>query len=1423
MAYDPLSTRRLDSAILQTKGDLIIGTGATPTYSKLPVGSTGQILVSDPTQTLGVKWGTSAVGATIARTAIAVVGFTTDVDFKVSDYASADLAVQAAVNSLVTTGGTVILREGVFNFNNQVTVGKSISIVGSSLSDNFTNGATPSYNTLGKGTIIRWADSRGTAIVNKALLSFLGWNQFSNFSIDGNTTHNSFNGSGIAVVGNRVWGHDVYIASCGQNGLDEGAIAPDITISNNFDTIMIRNCFGYGYVGHGNANSDTQLININIGLCGRVGVPSMFLGGGPKHLTNCHIWGGADAGIDMNPNGGFHIFENCDIETNVKEGLLVKAPGVTLIGTRIWKNGYNPSTLLPASAVPGVRVTDTTKFKAIGCTILDNNGAGFTFDGNSTDWMVDTCDFYDEYPGVVAYSGQSAKTQTYAITTAGTAGGGIIGVGVRARASDHLTGDYNFAGSGSTTVFAESKLTPISKSANYTAAPNDLVIANISGGSFTITLPTTPADRTRIGIQTVASSTGNFLTINTGGSDVFNKAGGGTSLKIISPSQRITVQYSAAVALWYTTGPDSNSDSSIFNSIPVDGVTDASATLTTLDGIPNDVSTLAIRNGESLYINSDLTLNNIELNVKNGGLIKVAPGHTLKASITNPGLRTILDTTIQNIVITATGGAFTLHGGSSATSSGTSATVNVSGLTVTILQTAIRNITGFNGSPAASVASLGGGVYQVTFGSNLLTNLTVIPDATALTTGNVTIQRGVFCPINQPVWDVQWWGQVNTFDDSATHQNCSAAAAASCYVDQLGSITSGRRIRLPYGKNQFFGVTYAGCHLEADIAQSVFFPPNWNPASGTMLTIGDFCTLTGGTWRTAASGQAVTLILESGYRAAVEDIYLAHQAYGSIGVSAGVLGMSGSSSPTVRRIRGGGNSTQRLLTISGGASGTFKFRGGPLGTTPVASADITLPATFSTLTTGLQSIPGYSAKTVTGTGPFTVNITGLGFLDIDTSGVTSGTLTLESFGTGIQVNSPDFKGEDIVLGSFKYGIQSTNGAGRLHKFHPFSCDYGLAGTLSFWTVLEPYWDTNNIWGMDGTNANGLNVMSIQSETNGYALGGGCMRIQRIGAVACSDVVIKGGVLDDDYNTMILIDGCDGADIDITMRSQNKRSHGTTPNTNVGINITSASTRTTVKARASRDAFITAAIIDNSVDCKVELGSFHQMLATDVPLALSSITYQTIISPGPTILTGEIWDVSLKVFTDAVTATPDIKNRINPGAAGATGPLMQVNGAAPSNTSSTFGSTQPSNAVQMTNGNAGIVSGLGSLRTSSNDGVLTSGSPNISSGGGAAFTWTAADVGSIITSNLAGIPTDTTIITFTDATHVVMSANATASQSTAIFTQQHAGQLTGLLFEGTIDNTLGGNTTIAWQAAQNTADSHQVTIRKGSVFEGIRRA
>jgi hypothetical protein len=95
------------------------------------------------------------------------------------------------------------------------------------------------------------------------------------------------------------------------------------------------------------------------------------------------------------------------------------------------------------------------------------------------------------------------------------------------------------------------------QSSPYSAAAGDFVPVDASGGSVTITLPTAPTDKTRIGIKLIAVSGSNTVTINRGGSsDVFNKAGGSTSLTLSALFQGVLLQYASSTGIWYVQADD---------------------------------------------------------------------------------------------------------------------------------------------------------------------------------------------------------------------------------------------------------------------------------------------------------------------------------------------------------------------------------------------------------------------------------------------------------------------------------------------------------------------------------------------------------------------------------------------------------------------------------------------------------------------------------------------------------------------------------------------------------------------------------------------------------------------------------------------------------------------------------------------------
>jgi hypothetical protein len=99
-----------------------------------------------------------------------------------------------------------------------------------------------------------------------------------------------------------------------------------------------------------------------------------------------------------------------------------------------------------------------------------------------------------------------------------------------------------------------SSLTPTAiKTSNYSAVVGDLVLAS-SVTSWTIQLPTAPADKSQVAAQMVAQTSTNNITIQTGGSDVidYNGTSGVSAVSLTSVNQVIILQYDVALASWFT-------------------------------------------------------------------------------------------------------------------------------------------------------------------------------------------------------------------------------------------------------------------------------------------------------------------------------------------------------------------------------------------------------------------------------------------------------------------------------------------------------------------------------------------------------------------------------------------------------------------------------------------------------------------------------------------------------------------------------------------------------------------------------------------------------------------------------------------------------------------------------------------------------
>jgi hypothetical protein len=105
-------------------------------------------------------------------------------------------------------------------------------------------------------------------------------------------------------------------------------------------------------------------------------------------------------------------------------------------------------------------------------------------------------------------------------------------------------------------TYAQGLVATAVKTAPYTAAPKDYALIDATAGSVAVTLPTAPADGTRIGIKLVATAGTNVATFACGGSDHLNLTTGPTSGTITLLNQAVILQYASSTAVWTVQSSD---------------------------------------------------------------------------------------------------------------------------------------------------------------------------------------------------------------------------------------------------------------------------------------------------------------------------------------------------------------------------------------------------------------------------------------------------------------------------------------------------------------------------------------------------------------------------------------------------------------------------------------------------------------------------------------------------------------------------------------------------------------------------------------------------------------------------------------------------------------------------------------------------
>lgn len=97
------------------------------------------------------------------------------------------------------------------------------------------------------------------------------------------------------------------------------------------------------------------------------------------------------------------------------------------------------------------------------------------------------------------------------------------------------------------------RLNPVAlKTSAYSANANELIMCDVSSGSFAVTLPNAPIGGTLVEVGIATSGSSGAVKIVTSGSDVMTRAGGPTSFIISLADENVIFQYEATGKVWYT-------------------------------------------------------------------------------------------------------------------------------------------------------------------------------------------------------------------------------------------------------------------------------------------------------------------------------------------------------------------------------------------------------------------------------------------------------------------------------------------------------------------------------------------------------------------------------------------------------------------------------------------------------------------------------------------------------------------------------------------------------------------------------------------------------------------------------------------------------------------------------------------------------
>lgn len=296
-------------------------------------------------------------------------------------------------------------------------------------------------------------------------------------------------------------------------------------------------------------------------------------------IENNHMTPGKTNGencVYISGNPSHVVISGNRFDNYVNAAIQISVPsGGTPAGIKILGNHFFSKVMQTATAC-GLIGIDTSSSGVLGLTIEDNSCYGWPGDVTNPTCIPayflaaqsqsppDTVVPILHPNGTIGTA--TNKTRIATLGTLSVGNSAWISSSFYAPSSTPAVGSANIVGTGTSSPPAwiavpdtgtlPSKLMPttvkVFANSPYPAAAGDFVPVDTSGGAFAITLPTAPAAGTTIGAKAVVA--GNSLTVNCGGSDVFNVAGGSASLVLSRLFQAVTLEYSSGI--WYVTSTD---------------------------------------------------------------------------------------------------------------------------------------------------------------------------------------------------------------------------------------------------------------------------------------------------------------------------------------------------------------------------------------------------------------------------------------------------------------------------------------------------------------------------------------------------------------------------------------------------------------------------------------------------------------------------------------------------------------------------------------------------------------------------------------------------------------------------------------------------------------------------------------------------